>query len=177
MARDHARAGDPENLFGLLVLANRDQELVNYLEERWPSLSAFASEHPGGNSGYRLMASVALAYSRTGNATRFDEAMRFANQHNSSLAEQGIDNGYFSFNLAVYYAMIDDIDTAFEHLQSAVANRVVIVGDAVEEVPAFAALADDPRFADIEATMLATVNADRELLGLALFDEKYQIQQ
>jgi len=177
LAREHARAGYPGSLFYLLIKENRDQELVNYLEERWPSLSAFASEHPGDNAGYDLMVSVALAYSRTGNTERFDEAMRFVDQHDSSLARQGIDNAFFSFSLAIYHALNDDIDVAFEHLRSAADGRVVIVGDPVTEVPAFAALAGDPRLAEIEATMLATVNSDRELLGLPLFDENYQIQQ
>jgi len=177
LAREHARAGYPGSLFYLLIKENRDQELVSYLEERWPSLSAFASEHPGDNAGYDLMVSVALAYSRTGNTERFDEAMRFVDQHDSSLARQGIDNAFFSFSLAIYHALNDDIDVAFEHLRSAADGRVVIVGDPVTEVPAFAALAGDPRLAEIEATMLATVNSDRELLGLPLFDENYQIQQ
>lgn len=177
LAREQARAGNPGNLFGLLMRANRDQELVDYLEERWPSLSAFASEHRGGNLGYELMAGVALAYSRTGNLARFDEAIHFVDQHNSRLAEQGINNPYFSFNMAIYHALIDDIDAAFEHLQSAVDGRFVMVGDLAEEEPAFSALVDDPRFDDIKATMLATVNSDRELLGLALFDENYQLQE
>jgi len=177
LAREQARAGNPGNLFGLLVIANRDRELVDYLEERWPSLSAFASEHRGGNIGYGLMATVALAYSRTGNMVRFDEAMHFVNQHNSSLAEQGINNAYFSYNMAVYHALLDDIDAAFAYLQSAADGRYVMVGDPVEQEPAFSVLAGDPRFADIKATMLATVNSDRELLGLATFDENYQVQK
>jgi len=43
--------------------------------------------------------------------------------------------------------------------------------------PAFTVLADAPHFASIEATMLAAVNADRELPGLALSDEDYNVLQ
>lgn len=137
LARDQARAGNPGNLFYLLLRSHRDQELVDYLEERWPSLSAFANENPGGDNGYGLMANVALAYSRTDNQTRFDEAMLFLDQRITRLAEQGISNFVFAYNRAVHFAMLGDI----------------------------------------EATMLAAVNADRELLGLALFDEDFQVQQ
>ena len=43
--------------------------------------------------------------------------------------------------------------------------------------PALRALVDDPRYAELETRMLASVNADRELLGLGPFDENYQVQQ
>ena len=92
LARDQAIGGNPGNLFNLLVRANRDQELVDYVEERWPSLSAFASEYSGNQNGYGIMANIALAYSRTGNMDRFDEALNFVDQRISSMAEQGIRN-------------------------------------------------------------------------------------
>ncbi len=175
VARAQAISGNPGNLFDLLVRARRYQELVDYVEERWPNLSTFASEYPGGQNGYGLMANIALAYSHTDNVARFDEAMRFLDQRISKLAEQGISNFGFWGNRAIYYAMLGDIDAAFEHLQSAVEGGWVIVGDPVEVEPALAPLADDPRFAEIEATMLARVNEYRGLLDLAPFDENYQI--
>jgi len=175
VARAQAISGNPGNLFDLLVRARRYQELVDYVEERWPNLSTFASEYPGGQNGYGLMADVALAYSHTGNMARFDEAMRFVDQRISSLAEQGINNFVFWGNRAIYYAMLGDIDAAFEHLQSAVEGGWVIVGDPVEVEPALAALENDPRFTEIEATMLARVNEYRGLLELAPFDANYQV--
>jgi TolB-like protein/lipoprotein NlpI len=177
LARDQAIAGNPGNLFDLLVRAGRDQELVDYVEERWPNLSTFASEYPGGQNGYSFMADIALAYSRTGDMARFDEAMRFVDQRISSLAQQGINNYVFSGNRAIYYAQLGDIDAAFDHLQSAVEGGWIIVGDPVEVEPALAPLADDPRFTEIQATMLAKVNEYRGLLDLAPFDENYQVLQ
>jgi tetratricopeptide (TPR) repeat protein len=177
LARAQAISGNPGNLFDLLVRAGRYQELVDYVEERWPSLSTFASEYPGGQNGYNFMADIALAYSHTDNMARFDEAMRFVDQRISSLAEQGISNFVFSGNRAVYYAQLGDIDAAFDHLQSAVEGGWVIVGDPVEVEPALAALENDPRFTEIEATMLARVNEYRGLLDLAPFDENYQVLQ
>jgi tetratricopeptide (TPR) repeat protein len=176
LARQQAVGGNPGNFFHLLVRANRDQELVDYVEERWPSLSAFAGEYSGNQNGYDIMANIALAYSRTGNMDRFEEAMYFVDQRVSSLAEQGIENFVFRGNQAIYYALLGDFDAAFEHLKLAVERGWVVVGDLAEVEPALAALADDPRFAKIEATMLAKVNGYRELLGLALFDENYQVR-
>jgi len=177
LARAQAISGNPGNLFDLLVRARRYQELVDYVEERWPNLSTLASEYSGNQNGYGLMVDVALAYSHTGNVARFDEAMRFVDQRISKLAEQGINNFVFWGNQAIYYAMLGDIDAAFDHLQSAVEGGWVIVGDPVEVEPALAALENDPRFAEIEATMLARVNEYRGLLDLALFDENYHVLQ
>ena len=177
LAHDQARGGDPDNLFYLLLRANREQELVDYLEERWPSLSAFASENPGGDVGWGNMEFVAIAYAYTGNTERFDQAMQFVERRLVSLAEQGINNFVFSLNLAKHAALLGDIDTAFAHLEDAVDGGWVAVGEPAEIEPGLRALVDDPRYSSIKATLLANVNADRELLGLALFDENYQVQQ
>lgn len=67
--------------------------------------------------------------------------------------------------------------TAFDHLEAAVDGGWVAIGDPAEIEPALAVLVDDPRYAVIKADVLANVNEDRELLGLALFDENYQVQQ
>jgi TolB-like protein/lipoprotein NlpI len=177
LAHDQARGGDPGNLFTLLVRAGREQELVDYLEERWPSLSTFAAENPGGDLGWDIMRNVAMAYSRNGNTARFDEAMQFVDRHLIGYAEQGVSNTIFSWNRGLHAAMLEDIDTAFAYLESAVDGGFRLIGDPVEVEPALTALVDDPRFAAVKIRMLANVNADRELLGLALFDESYALQQ
>ncbi|MDX2412696.1 MAG: hypothetical protein QNK16_10220 [Woeseiaceae bacterium] len=177
LAHDQARGGDPGTLFYLLLRENRDQELVDYLEERWPSLSAFASENPGGDIGWGNMEAVAIAYSNTGNVVRFDEAMQFVDRRLVSLGEQGISNGFFSLNLATHAALSGDIETAFAHLAAAVDGGWVSVGEPADVAPALRALVDDPRYAELETRMLASVNADRQLLGLAPLDENYQAQQ
>lgn len=177
LAHAQARGGDPGTLFFLLLRANRDQELVDFLEERWPSLSTFASENPGDDIGYKIMEAVAIAYSNTGNVARFDEAMQIVDRRLGSLAEQGISNAFFSLNLATHAALSGDIETAFAHLEAAVDGGWVAVGEPADIEPALRALAVDPRYATIKANVLANVNADRELLGLAPFDENYQVQQ
>ena len=73
--------------------------------------------------------------------------------------------------------MLGDIDAAFGHLEAAVEGGWVAIGDPAEVEPALAVLVDDPRYAAIKTNVLAAVNADRRLLGLALFDENYEVQQ
>jgi hypothetical protein len=103
--------------------------------------------------------------------------MQFVDRRLVRLGEQGISNFVFSSNLATHAAMLGDIDTALDHLEAAVDSGWVAIGDPAEVEPALAVLVDDPRYAVIKADVLASVNADRELLGLALFDENYEVQQ
>jgi TolB-like protein/tetratricopeptide (TPR) repeat protein len=176
VAYEQASQGHPDGLFYYLVRDGRDQELVNFLEERWPSVSALADEHSGDSLGYTMMSNVALAYSRTGNQERADEALVFVDQWMKSMSAQGIENFVFSGNLSIHHAMLGDIDAAFEHLQKAVDNGWVTRGSAPEEViPQYAVLADDPRMDDIKAQMLEVFNRDRAIVGLPPVNENYEV--
>jgi TolB-like protein/tetratricopeptide (TPR) repeat protein len=177
LAYEHASSGDPENLFHLLVRDGRDQDLVNFLEERWPSVATFADEHNGGPLGYSVMADTALAYRRVGNQARSDEALQLIARWMSKLEEQGIENLVYSYNKAVHFALLGDNEAAIEYLQRAADEGFVIVGSAIEVEPALADLAGDLRLADIEAQMLATVNRDRAIVGLPPFNSDYEVVQ
>jgi tetratricopeptide (TPR) repeat protein len=175
-AYDQASSGDPESLFYLLVREGRDQDLANFLEERWPSVTALADEHPGDSVGYELMANTAVAYQRLGNTARAEEAILLLDRWLSNLQEQGIDNFVFSGNLAEYYAILGDKDAAIEHLRTAVEGGWSYIGDTVEVSPAMAILADDPRLAELEEAMLAKVNRERAVVGLPPFNADYEVE-
>lgn len=175
LAYQQASSGFPETLFILLNRAGRSDDIVNYLEERWPSISAFAEENRGDDQGYGVMGEVALAYQRTGNAARFDEALQFMAKHVQKLKEQGVDNIAFYFNEAVRYALMDDKEQALDNLERSAARGMTTAGLPVEISPALATLADEPRFAEIEATMLSTTNRDRATVGLPPVDANYEV--
>lgn len=175
LAYRHAADGFPDNLFYLFLREKREQDLVDYLEERWPSISGFAEENPGDEFGYSEMSSVALAYAQLGEFEKSDEALMLINLHFDRMIDQGIDNFAFSASRAAYHAMVDDVDAAFVHLRSAVDNGWATVGDPVVVMPELQSIADDSRFAAIEATMLETVNRDRAMVGLPPFDSDYQV--
>jgi len=175
LAYQQATTGNPGNLFYLSVKDGRDQELINFLEERWPSVAALADEQSGGDFGYGIMQDVALAYQRTGNQERADEALLLVDQRMVRLADQGIENFAFTANKAIHAAMLGDKDAAFEHLLAAVENGWTVGGDLAEQVPQFQVLVGDPRIDDIEVIMLATMNKDRATVGLPPFDANYQV--
>jgi len=177
LAYEHAREGDPESLFYMLVVENRNEELVNYLEERWPSLAAFATENPGGDHGYSLMMNVALAYRRTGDDASADEALEFVDTRMKRLESEGIDNRIFTRNKAAFCAMRGDIDGALAFLEEAVAGGLSVAMDPLVAFPEFSVLDGNPRFDEIKTTMLANLNYNRRIIGLPPFDENYQARR
>lgn len=175
MAYRQATSGNPDTFFYLLLRDRRDKDLIDFLEERWPSVTALADEHPGEDLGYGMMQDVALAYQRTGNQQRAEEALTLVDQHLTRLADQGIENFAFSANQAIHAAMLGETDLAFEHLFVAANGGWTSRGDIVEVVPQLAVLADDPRLGEIEELMLATMNRDRAVVGLPPFDANYEV--
>lgn len=175
LAYEHAGEGSPESLFYMLVVEGRDQELVDYVEERWPSLAAFASENPGGDNEYSLMVNVALAYRRLGNEALADEALDFVQARLTLLESEGVNNSRFDFGWATYLAMRGENDAALARLKKAADNGVMSTGDPAVKEPSLASLAGDPRFDEIKATMLANLNYNRRILDLPPYNENYQV--
>lgn len=175
LAYEQALGGDPESLFHMLVVEHRDQEIVDYLEERWPSLAAFASENPGGDNEYALMIDVALAYRRIGKPASADEALEFVDTRLKLLESEGINNRLFDAGQASYLAMEGDIDGALAKLKSAVDGGLSTAEDPLISYPEFAVLDGDPRFDEIKASMLANLNHNRNILGLPSFGDDYEV--
>ncbi len=161
-----SREGYPDSLFALYNRAERSQELIDYLEERWPSLDTFAADYPQGQNGYDMMAQIALAYSRTGNTERFDDALLLVENAMSNLSEQGIDNWIFMVENAKYLALAGEYDQAITQLEQAVDRGFQSYAPIVRSIPVFEPLRDDPRFIAAEAAMVGSINVEREALGL-----------
>jgi len=171
-----ASSGLPDSLFYLLNRAGRSKEVADYLEERWPTLATFAEENVGDEYGYAIMSDVALAYSRTGNQERFNEAMSFIERHAARLDEQGVDNIFYAASRAADYALLGDVDTAIEYLQQAANRGWTVAGVPDEVVPALAVLADDPRYQELEMMILDNMNRDREIVGLPPLNNDYEVE-
>jgi len=176
LAHAQASSGYPGNLFYLLNRSDRSKEVTDYLEERWPTLGIFAAENGGDEYGYGIMSDVALAYSRIDNQDRFNEAMGFIERHETRLVEHGIDNVFHSANRAIDYALLGDADAAIEHLQQAASRGWTSAGVLVDVAPAFAVLADDPRFQEVEITLLSNMNRERQIVGLPPLNANYEVE-
>ncbi|MGH8035842.1 MAG: hypothetical protein ACREO9_11495, partial [Lysobacterales bacterium] len=158
---------DVGTLFTFLNVTGRSDELITYLEERWPDLDTLRAEFPPfGGLGDFLMLDVALAYSRAGNQERFNEAMQHAKETHQSLIAQGVNNSVFFMSEAARLALAGDLNASMEFLDRAVAGGAVTYKRMALEWPELAPLEGDPRFEAIQARMIEHVNRERQKLGL-----------
>jgi tetratricopeptide (TPR) repeat protein len=164
-AKDIADTG---TLLGFLNITGRSEEAVNYIEARWDSLDALEKDHPPyGGLGYFVMLDVALAYSRVGNAERFDDAMARVHRVHDELRSQGVNNPNFFMSEAARYALAGDLDTSVDFVERAVSRGLITVTPRIaREWPALADLEGNPRFEAVQARMMEHLNAERAALGL-----------
>jgi TolB-like protein len=170
LAFELSREGELWNLFAFYNRADRSQELIDYLEERWPGLDTFAADYPHNEEGYSLMAEVALAYSRTGDTVRFDDALLLVENAMANLSDQGIDNWLFMLEDAKYLALAGEYDAAITQLEHAVDRGLQGYAPIAGFIPMFEPLRDDPRFVAAEAHMVEGINVERQALGLEPID-------
>ena len=175
LAYRFAGEGSLGDLFTLFIREGRDRDLTDFLEERWPSVAAFAEENRGNEFGYDTLSQVAFAYMRQGNDERFEDAMMRIDQHFENMQSQGIDNFAFSASVALHNAMRGDIDSAFDILSSAIDRGWSTTGEPTVVEPRLTLMADDPRFELARATMLMTLNRDREIVGLPPYGDYSQV--
>jgi TolB-like protein/Tfp pilus assembly protein PilF len=169
LAQQWAAQGDVNSYLNLLSTTGQFEALVSYVEEHWPDLGAFEAAFPAqGYFGYGTMNSVALAYRRTGNQDKFNDAMARVRAAHDSLAAQGLSNYQFFTNEAAYYAMADDRGRALKFLAAAVDGGQVFAARITDDLPFFADLEGDPEYEAIQARMLEHVNRERAALGLEL---------
>jgi TolB-like protein len=166
IARQRAASGVVGPLFAFLNASGQSEILVRYFEDSWASLDAFQQAVPAHVFGYREMADIAFAYRRTGNQTRFDEAMTALQTANEQTFSQGMRGAEFLMVMAAYHAMAGDPDQALEWLAQAVDGGMIVSTRISKEYPYFSELDGDPEYEAIQSRMIEHLNAERQKLGL-----------
>ena len=167
MARSLASDGNVGWLFELLNSSGQSSELVRYLEETWSDLDDFQVDSPpSGYRGYDEMLDIALAYKRTGNQEKFDDAMARVRTAHDSLAEQGLSNTHFFTNEAKYYAMAQKAETALQFLAATVDSGNVFSTRIADDLPQLSELEGMPEYEAIQSRMIEHLNSERGKLGL-----------
>jgi len=167
MAQKLASDGSVSRLFELLNSSGQSTELVRYLEETWPDLDDFQLDFSSsGYTGYRVMLDIALAYKRVGNQEKFGDAMARLRTAHDSLAEQGLSNGIFFANEAMYYSMAQQAETALQFLAAAVDSGQVYSARIADDMPQLSELEGMPEYEAIQSRMLEHLNSERGKLGL-----------
>ena len=159
---------DAPTLINFLNVTDQSEEAVEYFEERWADLDAYEKSFPPyGGLGHLAMLDVALAYSRTGNEERFNDAQQRVAKAHADLTSQGVDNALFFLSEASWHAMAGDPETSLEFVERAVSRGYISVTPRLaREWPYLGSLEGDPRYEAIQARMIEHVNAERAELGL-----------
>ena len=167
LAYQFAAEGNLLALFKFLNASDRSDELIAYVESRWPDLQEFEADFPSsGYRGYWEMAEIALAYRRAGRQDRFSEAMTRVRSAHDSLIEQSLANPSFWVYEAAYYALADNPDEALRHLAAAIDQGFIASTRITDDLPFFSNLEGDPEYEAIQARMVEHLNAERAALGL-----------
>jgi hypothetical protein len=159
-----------EALFWLFNRADRSQDLIDYIEERWHSLDLLASDYRYDMEGYSLMTNIALAYSNVGNTERFVEALSLVENAMSYLSGEGIDNWKFMYGNAEYLALAGNFDEAVAQLEQAVSRGMLMCVPITRFSTPLEPLRGNPRLAAAEAVMTENIIAEREALDLDPID-------
>jgi TolB-like protein len=157
----------PGFFFQAMIENGQYQQLVQFVEERWPELSDLDRDFPDLQGwGSFLLVYVAEAYKNLGNEAKFQQAMKLAKASNDLQVSQGADNWSISYSRA-YIAMLgDDQDEAITLLERAFDQGLVVDLTAPKAWPVFQPLRGDPRFEAARSKMLEHLNAERVEMGL-----------
>ena len=161
------KEADVSTLFAFLNVAGRSDEVIVYLEARWPDLAAVRQDFPPyGALGDFLMLDVALAYSRAGNQERFDDAMHRVLVVHEELKTLGINNSIFFMNEASRLALAGELESSLDFLERAITLGQITTTRMTVGWPALEPLEGDPRYEAIQSRMVEHLNDEREKLGL-----------
>ena len=167
LAQQWAAQGNIAPYLHLLNTTGQSENLVSYLETRWPDLDAFAKDFPAnGYVGYKEMIDIAFACRRTGRQDMFDDAMSRIRAAHDSLTAHGLTHGVFFANEAAYYAMANDRGPALKFLAAAVDGGQIFTARMTDEMPWFIDFEGEPEFKAIRQRMIEHLNLERNKLGL-----------
>jgi hypothetical protein len=162
-----AKGQYPGFYFQALVESGQSEQLIRFVEERWPDLNSLNTDFPDLQGwGSFTMAFVAEAYRNSGNEQKFAEALELTRANNDLQMSQGADNWTMSLSRAQVAMLEGDQDQAISLLERAIEQGLVMDFTAPKAWPVFNPLRGEPRFEAASSRMLEHLNAERAELGL-----------
>jgi len=163
-----ASGEDIGSLVNLLGRNERFEELLEFIESRWPNLDAWEADFNDRRGlGNMQMALIAQAYRAVGNEEKFTDAMTRLEESLVAQRSGGADNRILLESEAYFHMLAGDEETALAKLDECISRGWITPQRLVRTLPVFKPVAGDPRFQDIEQRMFAHLNAERAKLGLA----------
>ncbi|MDZ4730852.1 MAG: FlgO family outer membrane protein [Xanthomonadales bacterium] len=162
-----SRGNTPEFALEILARHGRFQEIVDFIESRWPDLDALDKDFPRRDGfGVFLLDYLAQAYSQTGNEQKFNEVMALAQESLDSQLAEGADNWVLHSSRAMHAMLSGDYAMALDMLDKVAELGGIPRLDFVGESSPFAPLRGDERYENIIKSFEQHRDAEREKLGL-----------
>ena len=156
-SRSTADMGFPGTYFHLLLREGREQDLVDFVEERWPNLRAFANEHPPGTYDWTIMTDLGAAYKRLGEAAVVNEVVEMLERWQDDMSAVAVDNAPILWGRASMYALMEDKERALDTLEQAIERGVFAPLPLDVAEPAFGFI-DDPALLELDERMREMLN-------------------
>jgi len=168
LALERANSGDDvSTLIGLLANGNQPAEAVAFIEERWTDLEAFERDFPPlGSGGPAVMLDIAQAYASTGNAERFEDAMRRSRQTLDIINDFVVDNYNVLMLEAAYASLSGDPETAVKYLNRSYERGGLFSMPLSQIWATFKSLQGDPEYEAVQARIIDRLNTERAKVGL-----------
>ncbi len=169
LGRELAASGEGfGSLVNFLGRTERFEELIEFVETRWPDLDAWEKDFPSrGGFGNNQMALIAHAYRSTGDMARFDDAMKRLKASLEHQRSEGADNYLLIMSEVFYHMLSGDEDMALTCLEQAAERNWTPFSPRLSDgLPVLKPLEGNPRYEAVQQQMLDHVNAERAELGL-----------
>jgi hypothetical protein len=168
LAYQWANSGQaPGSLFNTLVKTAKFDEMIAYLEQRWPDLNALETAFPASfGFGYGMMINVAHAYRHSGNQSKFEQAMSLVRIAHEQQSLAGADSFWFHGRQARYWVLADDNENALVSLQKYADKGGPATPRLSDLYPLFKDLESEPRYEAIQKQLLEHLNTERAKLDL-----------
>jgi len=157
----------PESLFYTLVQTGKFEEMITYLEQRWPDLNALETAFPARfGFGYPMMITVAHAYRHSSNQLKFDQAMSLVRIAHEQQTLAGADSRLIHESQSRYWMLAGDDEKAMDFLQKSADKGTTATPRLSDAYPLFKPLEGKPRYQAIQKQMLKHLNTERAELNL-----------
>ncbi len=168
LAYDLAASGeDIASLIRLLHLEGRHEELIGFVESRWPDLDAWQRDFPGRfGVGDLNLARITHAYRTLGNDEVFSDAMQRLQKNLMFQRSQGADNFVLLASEAYYHMLAGHEDEALNSLAQTIDRGMITRPRMADDWPVFRPLEGDPRYEAIQQRMIDHLNIERAKAGL-----------
>ena len=166
VAREQARSDNHIPIIALLFSERRYREIADYIDERWPSLEAFAAERPSNFFGVGDLANVAISYQQINDQDSYNTVRAIMDARYESLRSQGMDNFGLTVSEAVFHGLDGDLESMVDSFEKAVDDGLTSIYLLSVLQPLIDPLLDDPRVLAIEQKMKQRLDDNRAAAGL-----------